>query len=50
MSNRRNAGKLPPFTAMDRNQQNSPAFVQLSATAQALLVHLTYNYNTKAVC
>lgn len=43
----RHSGKLPPFIAMDRNQHKSAAFAQLSATAQALLVHLTYNYNTK---
>jgi DNA-binding transcriptional regulator YhcF (GntR family) len=46
MSNRRKTGKLAPFIAMDRNQYKSAAFAQLSAVAQAMLVHLTYNYNS----
>jgi hypothetical protein len=44
---RRHRGKLAPFIAMDRHQHKSAAFAALSAVAQALLVHLTYNYNTK---
>jgi DNA-binding transcriptional regulator YhcF (GntR family) len=47
MSRRRQGGKLAPFIAMDRHQHKSAAFAALSAVAQALLVHLTYNYNTK---
>jgi predicted transcriptional regulator len=47
MSNRRKTGKLAPFIAMDRHQYKSAAFAVTSAVAQALLVHLTYNYNTK---
>jgi hypothetical protein len=46
MSNRKKTGKLAPFIAMDRNQFKSAAFAQLSAVAQALLVHLTSNYNS----
>ena len=46
MSNRRKTAKLAPFIAMDRNQYKSAAFAQLSAVAQAMLVHLTYNYNS----
>jgi DNA-binding transcriptional regulator YhcF (GntR family) len=44
---RRHRGKLAPFIAMDRHQHKSAAFAALSAVAQALLMHLTYNYNTK---
>jgi hypothetical protein len=44
---RKHRGKLAPFIAMDRHQHKSAAFAALSAVAQALLVHLTYNYNTK---
>jgi hypothetical protein len=47
MSNRRKTGKLAPWIAMDRHQHKSAAFAALSAVAQALLVHLTYNYHTK---
>jgi DNA-binding transcriptional regulator YhcF (GntR family) len=48
MSSRTKTGrKLAPFIAMDRHQYKSSAFAQLSAYAQALLVHLTYNYNSK---
>jgi hypothetical protein len=47
MSNRRKTGKLAPWIAMDRHQHKSAAFASLSAVAQALLVHLTYNYHTK---
>ena len=32
---------------MDRHQYKSAAFAALSAVAQAMLVHLTYNYNTR---
>jgi hypothetical protein len=32
---------------MDRHQYKSAAFAALSPAAQAMLVHLTYNYNTK---
>jgi predicted transcriptional regulator len=47
MSNRRKTRKLAPWIAMDRHQYKSAAFAALSAVAQALLVHLTYSYNTK---
>jgi hypothetical protein len=47
MNRRRQSEKLAPFIAMDRHQHKSAAFAALSAVAQALLVHLTYNYNTK---
>jgi hypothetical protein len=47
MSNRRKTGKLAPWIPMDRHQYKSAAFAVLSAVAQAMLVHLTYNYNTK---
>jgi hypothetical protein len=47
MSNRRKTAKLAPWIPMDRHQYKSAAFAALSAEAQALLVHLTYNYNTK---
>jgi hypothetical protein len=45
MSKRRGR-KLAPFIAMDRHQHKSAAFAALSAVAQALLMHLTYKYNT----
>src|SRR6516225_6834953 len=47
MSVRRKAPKLAPWIPMDRHQYKSAAFAALSAVAQAMLVHLTYNYNTK---
>jgi hypothetical protein len=47
MSRRKTGRKLAPFIAMDRHQYKSAAFAHLSAHAQALLVHLTYNYNSK---
>src|SRR5262249_37519176 len=47
MSNRRKPNKLAPWIPMDRHQYRSAAFGALSAVAQAMLVHLTYNYNTK---
>jgi hypothetical protein len=48
MSNKRNKGRLSgPWIAMDRHQYKSAAFAQLSAVAQALLVHLTFHYHTK---
>jgi hypothetical protein len=47
MSNRRKTAKLAPWIPMDRHQHKSAAFAALSAEAQALLVHLTYNYNTR---
>jgi DNA-binding transcriptional regulator YhcF (GntR family) len=48
MSNKRNKGRLSgPWIAMDRHQYKSAAFAQLSAVAQALLVHLTSHYHTK---
>jgi hypothetical protein len=47
VSNRRRVRKQPPYVALYRHAYKSAAYGALSAVAQAALMHLIYNYNTK---